>query len=69
MIFTAISKETRTYSTGKFISKDRYEIFEGVNMFFYDWESIKNEFYEAGLFAIEEINENHPFFLIKCEKH
>jgi 2-polyprenyl-3-methyl-5-hydroxy-6-metoxy-1,4-benzoquinol methylase len=69
MIFTTISKEAATYGQGKFISKDRYEIFEGINMFFYDRESIKSEFGHAGLFEITEISESQPFFLIKCRKN
>lgn len=68
MVFIAISKEAHTYGKGKFISKDRYEIFDGVNMFFYDRESIHAEFDKAGLFDITEVNENFPFFLIKCKK-
>lgn len=68
MIFTAISKEAHTYGQGKFISKDRYEIFDGVKMYFYDGESIHDEFDRAGLFEITEISESQPFFLIKCKK-
>jgi SAM-dependent methyltransferase len=68
MVFTAISKEAPTYGKGKFVSKDRYEIFDGVKMFFYDRESINAEFGETGLFEITEITENYPFFLIKCRK-
>lgn len=68
MVFTAISKEAHTYGKGKFISNDRYEIFEGVKMFFYDKESIHKEFNNAGLFEVIEINENYPFFLISCKK-
>jgi SAM-dependent methyltransferase len=68
MIFTAISKEAHTYGQGKFISEDRYEIFDGVNMFFYDRASIHAEFDKAGLFEIMDITENYPFFLIKCRK-
>lgn len=68
MVFTVISKEAKTYGQGRFISKDRYEIFDGVKMFFYDVESIKSEFDEAGLFEIAEVTENYPFFLIKCKK-
>ncbi|WP_342327906.1 class I SAM-dependent methyltransferase [Pedobacter sp. FW305-3-2-15-E-R2A2] len=68
MVFTAISKEAHTYGKGKFLSKDRYEIFDGVNLFFYDRASIQDEFGEAGLFEIIEITENFPFFLIKCKK-
>lgn len=68
MIFTAISKEAHTYGKGKYISKNRYEIFNGVNMFFYDQESIHKEFGKAGLYEIIKIEENYPFFLIKCKK-
>lgn len=68
MVFTAISKEAATYGKGKFVSKDRYEIFDGVKMFFYDRESIHAEFEQAGLFEITEIDESYPFFLIKCKK-
>jgi len=68
MVFTAISKESPTYGKGRFISKDRYEIFEGVEMFFYDRDSINAEFGKAGLFEITEVTENFPFYLIKCRK-
>jgi SAM-dependent methyltransferase len=68
MVFTVISKEAPTYGQGKLLSKDRYEIFDGVNMFFYDRESIEAEFGGAGLFEITEVAENYPFFLIKCKK-
>jgi len=68
MIFTAISKEAPTYGKGEFISKDRYEIFDGVKMYFYDNESINAEFGKAGLFEVTEVVENYPFYLIKCRK-
>jgi len=68
MVFTVISKEAQTYGQGTLISKDRYEMFGGVKMFFYDRESIQAEFDQAGLFEISEVRENYPFFLIKCRK-
>ncbi|MEO8712963.1 MAG: class I SAM-dependent methyltransferase [Parafilimonas sp.] len=68
MVFAVISKVANTYGKGKLISKDRYEIFHGIKMYFYDRESIKAEFGHAGLFEIKEINEHQPFFLIKCKK-
>lgn len=68
MVFTVISKEAHTYGQGKFISEDRYEIFDGVKMFFYDRESIASAFNKSGLFEITEISESQPFFLIKCKK-
>ncbi len=68
MVFTVISKEASTYGTGKQIGKDRFEQFGGVNMFFYDEESIREEFGAFGLIEILKIEENFPFYLIVCEK-
>lgn len=68
MVFTAISKTAPTYGQGELLSKDRYEIFEGMKMFFYDTDAIQSEFGKAGLFEITEIAESQPFFLIKCKK-
>jgi SAM-dependent methyltransferase len=68
MVFTVISKEAPTYGQGKLVSKDRYELFGGVILFFYDIASIHEEFDKAGLFEITAIIENYPFFLIKCRK-
>lgn len=68
MVFTAITKEAHTYGKGKFISKDRYEIFDGVQMYFYDKEAIHAEFDQFGLFEITELDESFPFFMIKCKK-
>ena len=68
MIFTAVTKEARTYRQGKKIGKDRFEMFGGVKMFFYDLETIKEEFGKFGLFDITEVDENYPFYLIKCQK-
>lgn len=68
MIFTAITKQAQTYGQGKQIGKDRFEMFGGAKMFFYDEETIQEEFGKYGLFEITEVNENYPFYLIKCRK-
>jgi SAM-dependent methyltransferase len=68
MIFTVISKEAPTYGKGTLLSKDRYEMFGGVKMFFYNRESISAEFGKYGLLDIKEVTENFPFFLIICKK-
>ncbi|NND33486.1 MAG: class I SAM-dependent methyltransferase, partial [Saprospiraceae bacterium] len=68
MVFTAITKEASDFGKGKLISKDRYELHDGVQIYFYDRESVHTEFATAGLFEVTEINENQPFFLIKCRK-
>ncbi|WP_341904863.1 class I SAM-dependent methyltransferase [Fluviicola taffensis] len=68
MVFTAISKTAPSYGNGKEIGKDRFEQFGGVNIFFYDEDSIREEFREFGLMEIIEIEENLPMFLIVCRK-
>jgi SAM-dependent methyltransferase len=68
MVFTAITKEAATYGKGTFISTDRYEIFEGIRMFFYDRESISREFGPYGLQEASEIPESQPFYFITCIK-
>lgn len=68
MIFTAITKEAETFGKGTNIGKDRFEMFGGVKLFFYDRETIEEEFGGSGLFEITEVAENYPFYLIKCKK-
>jgi SAM-dependent methyltransferase len=69
MVFTAITKQAVTYGQGTIIGKDRFEMFGGVKIFFYDNETIAEEFEKAGLFEITEVMENYPFYLIKCKKN
>jgi SAM-dependent methyltransferase len=69
MVFTAITKHASIYGQGTLISKDRFEMFGGVKIFFYDNETIKEEFGNAGLFKVTEVIENYPFHLIKCKRN
>ena len=68
MVFTTITKEAQSYGQGKQIGKDRFEMFGGVNLFFYDQESIREEFGRYGLFEVSEVQENYPFYILKCKK-
>lgn len=68
MVFTAITKQAVTFGQGTELSKDRFEMFGGVKIFFYDSETIEQEFDNLGLFEITEVTENYPFHLIKCKK-
>ncbi|HEY0299283.1 MAG TPA: class I SAM-dependent methyltransferase [Arachidicoccus sp.] len=68
MLFTAITKEAQTYGRGTYISKDRFEMFGGAKIFFYDRETIEEEFGHSGLFEITDVTENYPFYLLKCRK-
>nr|WP_058006321.1 class I SAM-dependent methyltransferase [Heyndrickxia oleronia] len=77
MIFTTVSKKAPMFGKGKQLEKDYFEIMEGVKMFFYDSDSIKQEFGDYGLVEFFEIDEpnkdmkNKPsinFILVKCKK-
>ena len=68
MVFTAITKDAPTYGQGTQLRKDRFEMFGGVKIFFYDKETLEEEFGNAGLFEVTEVTENYPFYLIKCGK-
>ncbi|MGG0716480.1 class I SAM-dependent methyltransferase [Robertmurraya massiliosenegalensis] len=77
MIFTTISKDAPMYGKGKQLDKDYFEIMEGVKMFFYDVDSIKEEFEKYGRIEVSNVvephknNENKPpftFLMIKCQK-
>ncbi len=68
MVFAVVTKKAPMYGHGKEVSKDRFEIVDGVRMFFYDRESVHAEFDEVGLFEILEVDDIYPFFLIKCRK-
>ncbi len=68
MVCAVVTKMAPMYGRGKYVSKDRFEIVDGVKMFFYDRESVIAEFEKAGLFEILEVADIYPFFLIKCRK-
>jgi 2-polyprenyl-3-methyl-5-hydroxy-6-metoxy-1,4-benzoquinol methylase len=77
MIFTTISKEAPMFGKGKQLGKDYFEIMEGMKMFFYDPDSIKQEFGKYGLIEFSEIVEPHKnmenklpfkFIMVKCQK-
>jgi hypothetical protein len=77
MVFVSISKMDFRYGQGKEISKDTFETWPGVTLFFYDSDSIKSEFGNYGLIDAEEINEpikdlgdkpSQRFWYIICKK-
>ncbi|SFS59998.1 bifunctional 2-polyprenyl-6-hydroxyphenol methylase/3-demethylubiquinol 3-O-methyltransferase UbiG [Paenibacillus sp. BC26] len=77
MIFTTISKDAPMFGKGKQLDKDYFEIMDGMKMFFYDADSIQQEFGHVGRLELSEIVEPHknmegkppfPFIMIKCQK-
>lgn len=68
LVFAVVSKKAPLYGKGELISKDYYNLFNGVKMFFYDEASINSEFAQFGLFEITEVDDIFPFYLVKCRK-
>lgn len=57
MIFVTVSKKDLFFKIGKPIGKDLVEITEGLNMFFYDADSIREDFGDYGLEEFIEIDD------------
>ena len=77
MIFTTVSKKAPMFGTGKQLGPDYYETKDNVKMFFYDSDTIQEEFGKYGLVETSEIDEpnkntkNKPsihFIIVKCKK-
>lgn len=77
MIFVAVSKKATMYGNGRQISKDRFKIQNGLEIFFYDLDTAAREFKDFGLVEVKEVDEpikhedNQPplkCILIKCKK-
>lgn len=61
MVFTIASKLTGLYGTGKYISRDRYEISKGLKAYFYDSDSVMKEFSRFGMIDCIDIEEPVKF--------
>ena len=57
MIFVVASTQMSMYGTGKYLSKDRFEISKGLKVFFYDSKSVLREFSPYGIIDCEKIEE------------
>lgn len=57
MVFITLSKSDKRYGDGIKTSKDTFETKHGVRLFFYDTESVKEDFDQYGLTEITEIKE------------
>lgn len=78
MVFVTVSKaSTKLVESGKPVSKDRFRIQNGLNVFFYDPETIVKEFGRFGLVGYTEIEgpvkhmpnaEPMKFWMVVCRK-
>jgi SAM-dependent methyltransferase len=77
MFFVVASKEMSIFGTGNNLSKNRYQISKGLNVYFYDPESVIQEFSNVGLLEFHLIEEPIKFmdgqepiklFCVVCKK-
>lgn len=77
MIFTTVSKKAPMFGKGTPLDKDYFETMHGVKMFFYDSDSITQEFEPYGLVEFSEMDEPNKhmkdkpsmnFLMVKCKK-
>lgn len=61
MIFVVASAKMSMYGRGRYISKSRFEIPDGLKVFFYDQISVLKEFSPYGIAEITEIEEPVKF--------
>jgi SAM-dependent methyltransferase len=61
MIFTVTSKLNPLYGRGRFLSKDRYEIAKELNVYFYDSDSILDEFKDFEMIECKDLEEPVKF--------
>ena len=70
MAFTVVSCKSNMYGLGKKLSNDRFEISKGLNVFFYNSESLTKEFSDFGLVEYKEIDEPIKYMVgydpLKC---
>ena len=77
MIFVVISTKSNMYELGKFLSNNRYKLNNGLGVYFYNQQSITQEFTDFGLIEYCEIEEpiKHtnndpplPCYYVVCKK-
>ena len=70
MVFTTITKHASTYGVGEKLGKDLFKTKDGVELFFYDEASIKEEFGRFGLVEATVVEEKPAtkFWKIVCQK-
>lgn len=61
MIFTVISINSDMYGKGKRLSRDRFEIADGISVYFYNSETVAKEFTPFGMIECRDINEPIKF--------
>jgi SAM-dependent methyltransferase len=61
MVFTLATIQNGLFGTGKYISRNRYELSKGLKAYFYDSEAIEKEFSEYGIIECRDMIEPMKF--------
>jgi hypothetical protein len=61
MVSAVVSDETEMFGKGKFISFNRYEVSNGIKVFYYNNAAIEKEFKPFGLVEYRDIDEPIKF--------
>ena len=77
MVFVMVSKKFPSFGKGKQLSENRFETMPGVQLYFYDKNSIKVDFENFGLKSVREIAEGNnamdssrppEYWYVNCKK-
>ena len=73
MIFVALSTRDKRFGIGEKIEQNTFQTPQGLNLYFYDKKSVKEEFKNYNLIDLQEINEpeenpNEKHWMIICKK-
>lgn len=69
MVFVAISKNDSAYGQGTEVGMDTFLMPYGVTLFYYDADSIKNEFGNYNILEAKEIDESsRKFWQVTCKR-
>ncbi|MGB1219408.1 MAG: class I SAM-dependent methyltransferase [Flavobacteriales bacterium] len=73
MIFVALSSNDKRFGQGKEVNQNTFQSPNGLNLFFYDEETVKEEFEDYNIIQLKEIDEpeahpNERHWMIVCEK-
>lgn len=70
MVFVALSKNDASYGQGKELSNNTFLMPYGVTLFYYDADSIKNEFEDYTILEAKEIDESlRKFWQVTCKRN
>ncbi len=70
MIFTVVSEKANMFGKGRKVSNNRYEVGKGLNVYFYNHDTVINEFRDYGKVTFRDIEEPIKFMTgeepLKC---